>query len=85
MHKLLVTAGAAALLAASSFAAYAADATGAIQTIDATAGTVTLADGTVYVLPAGFDAASFQVGDEVKITYEEADGKMNATTVEPAS
>ena len=85
MHKLLVTAGAAALLAASSFAAYAADATGAIQSIDATAGTVTLADGTVYVLPAGFDSAAFKVGDQVKITYEEADGKMNATLVEPAS
>jgi hypothetical protein len=25
------------------------------------------------------------VGDQVKITYDEADGKMNATMVEPAS
>ena len=85
MHKLLVSAGAAALLAASSIAAFAADATGAIQSIDATAGTVTLEDGTVYVLPAGFDSATFKVGDQVKITYDEADGKMTATEIVPAS
>ena len=86
MRRLLVATSAAALLAASSFAAYAEDASGAVQSIDTTAGTVTLADGQVYVLPAGFDAASIAVGDEVTITYEAgADGQMTATTVAPAS
>ena len=86
MRRLLVATSAAALLAASSFAAYAEDASGAVQSIDTTAGTVTLADGQVYVLPADFDAASIAVGDEVTITYEAgADGQMTATTVAPAS
>jgi hypothetical protein len=85
MRKLMVAAGAAALLAASTISAFAAEATGAISSIDTTAGTVTLEDGTVYVLPAGFDAATISVGDQVKITYDEADGKMTATMVEPAS
>jgi len=85
MRKLIVAVGAAALFAASSMAALAADATGAIQSIDTTTNTVTLSDGTVYVLPAGFDAASIKVGDNVTITFEEADGKMTATEVVPAS
>jgi hypothetical protein len=86
MRRLLVATSAAALLAASSFAAYAEDAKGAVQSIDTTAGTVTLADGQVYVLPEGFDAASIAVGDEVTITYEAgADGQMTATVVTPSS
>ena len=85
MRKSMVAVGAAALFAASSMAALAADATGAIQSIDTAANTVTLADGTVYVLPAGFDAASVKVGDNITITFEEADGKMTATEVVPAS
>jgi hypothetical protein len=86
MRKLLVATSAAAMLAASSFAAFAEDATGAVQSIDTTAGTVTLADGSVYVLPAGFDAASIAVGDEVTITYEAgADGQMTATAITPSS
>ena len=85
MRKLMIAIGAAALFAASSVAALAADATGAIQSIDTAASTVTLADGTVYVLPAGFDAASIKVGDNVTITFDEADGKMTATGVVPAS
>lgn len=85
MRKLLIAAGAAALLAASSIAALAADATGAIKSVDAAANTVTLEDGTIYVLPAGFDAASIKVGDKVTITFDEADGKMTATVVVPAS
>jgi len=84
MNKLVTAATAAALLAASSFAAFAAEVTGAITSVDATAGTVTLDDGRVYVLPADFDLASLQAGAQVKIIYEEVDGKLTITTVEPA-
>jgi hypothetical protein len=74
------------MLAASSVAAFAEEASGAIQSIDTTAGTVTLADGQTFVLPAGFDTASVAVGDEVTITYEQgADGQMTATAVTPSS
>jgi Cu/Ag efflux protein CusF len=85
MRKLMVAAGAAALLAASTFAAMATEATGAIKSIDMTARTVTLEDGKVYVLPTGFDTASIKVGDKVKINFDEAGGKMTATEVMPAS
>lgn len=86
MRKLMMAAGAAALLAASSLSAYAAEATGQITAIDPAAGTVTLADGQVFQLPAEFDAASLQVGQDVTITYEEgADGSMTASAVTPNS
>jgi hypothetical protein len=85
MRKLMAAAGAAAILAATSFGALAAEATGAIASVDATAGTVTLDNGSTYTLPSTVDAASLTVGSQVKITYDEADGKMTATMVEPAS
>lgn len=84
MRKMMVTAGAAALLAASSLAALAAEATGAIASIDTTSGTVTLDSGQTFMLPSSVDAASLQIGEQVTVTYEEgADGSMSATTVTP--
>ena len=86
MRKLMVAASAAALLAASSFAAFAEEASGAITAIDPAAGTVTLADGNTYTLPTPEDAASLQVGQEVTITFEEgSDGSKMATEVAPSS
>ena len=84
MRKLMIAAGAAALLAASSISSYAAEASGAITAIDPAAKTVTLADGKVYKLPAEFDAAQLQVGQDVTITYDEgSDGSMTASAVTP--
>jgi ABC-type sugar transport system substrate-binding protein len=86
MHKLMVALTAGTMLAASSVAALAAEASGAISSIDPTAGTVTLDSGETFVLPAGFDAASLQVGDQVTITYDEgAGGEMQASDVAPSS
>lgn len=86
MRKLIIAASAAAMLAASTVAGYAAEAKGAITAIDPAAGTVTLADGQVFKLPAEFDAASLQVGQDVTITYEQgADGSMAASAVTPNS
>jgi hypothetical protein len=84
MRKLMIAASAAALIAASSAVALAAEATGAIASVDPAAGTVTLDSGQTFTLPASVDAASLQVGQQVKITYEEADGKMTASEVAPA-
>ena len=85
MNRLMIAASAAALLVASSFAAFAAEATGAITAIDPTALTVTLDDGNTYALPASVDVATLAVGAKVKITFDEADGKKTATAVEPAA
>jgi hypothetical protein len=85
MRKLMIAAGAAAMLAASSLAAFAEEAKGTIQSIDTAAGTVTLADGQTFKLPAEFDAASLQVGQDVTITWEAgADGAMEASAVTPS-
>ena len=86
MKKLMIAAGAASLLAMSSLAAFADEAQGSITSVDPTAMTVTLDDGNTYGLPASIDAASLQVGEKVKIEYsKDADGKMTATAVTPAS
>ncbi len=85
MNKLMIAASAAALFAVSSVAALAAEASGAIASVDTAAGTVTLDSGQTFSLPASLDAASLQVGQQVMITYEEsADGKMSASEVAPA-
>ena len=82
MNKVLTAASAVALLVASSLSALAAEASGTIASIDASAGTVTLEDGQTFVLPADVDAASLNAGAEVTITYEESsDGKLNASEV----
>ena len=84
MKNLTIAASAAALLAASSLAALAAEANGAIKSVDASAGTVTLDSGQTFILPASLDAASLQVGENVTVTYEQsADGKMKASEVAP--
>jgi Cu/Ag efflux protein CusF len=84
MKKLMLAAGAAALLAASSLAAFAADVTGSITAVDATAMTVTLDDGKIYALPQDFDVATLKQGEKVLISYEEQDGKLVITRVEPS-
>jgi len=84
MKKLMIAASAAALFATMSIA-FAAEATGVISNVDATAGTVTLDNGQTYALPASVAAADLKVGAKVKITYDDAGGKMTATAVAPAS
>ena len=43
---------------------------GTIKTIDAKAGSVTLSDGTVYMLPSGFKLDTFKVGEKVSISWD---------------
>ena len=83
MKKLVIAAGAAVLLAMSSLAALADEASGSITDIDDSAMTVTLDDGNTYALPADVDPASLQVGDKVTVEYtKDADGKLVASTVD---
>jgi Cu/Ag efflux protein CusF len=81
MRKLITAVAAAALLSTASLA-YAAEASGSIQSIDTAAGTITLDNGDVFKLPAAFDVASLQVGAKVKIVFEEQDGQKVASSVE---
>jgi Cu/Ag efflux protein CusF len=65
MRKLLVPAAAAALLATSalSFAATAQHATGTVKAYDAKAQTLTLADGSTYMLPKVFKNPGLKAGE----------------------
>jgi Cu/Ag efflux protein CusF len=85
MKKMMTPVVAGFALLAATFA-YAADATGAIKSIDATAKTVTLDDNKVYALPASVDITKLKVGDKVKVTFTtDAAGKNTATAVAAAT
>jgi Cu/Ag efflux protein CusF len=86
MKKLVIAAGAAALLAASSFAALADEASGTIASIDNASGSVTLNDGKVYFLPQTVAATNLKVGDKVTITFSaDSTGKMMASDLKPSA
>ena len=71
---------AAGLLTLSS-AAFAADATGTVKSVDAKAGTVTLDDGVTYLLPVTVKADTVKAGSKVKVTYDKSGGKMVASQI----
>jgi hypothetical protein len=78
-----------ALVAASliglASAAYAADATGAIKTLDAAKNVVTLDNGATYDIVKGVDLSGFKVGEKVKVTYTQSGKMMNASAITPAA
>jgi Cu/Ag efflux protein CusF len=81
MRKSLVTAAlAASFLTTAAFAASITE-TGAIKLLDATKHQVTLADGKVFQVPAGWKFADYKVGEKVKVTYELQNGKMMASEI----
>lgn len=52
---------------------------GTIKALDAKAHTVTLADGSVYQLPASFKITDFKAGEKVKVTWQ-LKGKLHEAT-----
>ena len=82
MNKIVSTASAVALLALSSLPAFAAQASGKIASVDATAKTVTLDNGQMFDLSSSVDAASLKPGEQVTITYEQSsNGKLTASNI----
>ncbi|WP_438749638.1 DUF1344 domain-containing protein [Pararhizobium sp. O133] len=66
-----------------SSAAFAANtATGTVRAFDAK--TLTLKDGTSYMLPASFKDPGIKVGEKVKVAYDMIGKKHQATAVTPA-
>lgn len=59
--------------------------TGAIKAIDPAAMTITLADGSVYVLPKGDKADQFKVGEKVTLTWTMVGTQHQVDTIAPAS
>jgi hypothetical protein len=60
----------AVMFAAAGVEVQAEEVSGTIQNIDAASHTVTLADGTTYLLPGVIDSASLQIGSNVTIEFE---------------
>lgn len=84
MRNLIAPAVFAAFIAASPLAFAAQQSTGTIKSIDTTAMTLTLNDGTVYYLPKGFNASSLRAGEKVQISWNMQNGQHDAVTVTAA-
>jgi hypothetical protein len=71
MRKLLVPAAAAAVLATSALAFAAAQHTdGTIKTVDMKMSSLTLADGTAFVLPKKFKDPGLKAGEKVSVMWD---------------
>lgn len=71
MRKLVVPAAAAAILATSALAFAAAQHTdGTIKTFDSKAMSLTLADGTAFMLPKHFKDPGLKAGEKVSVTWD---------------
>lgn len=82
MRALLVPVAVAASLSLAP-AAFAAtkSASGAIKAYDAKAHSLTLSDGTTYMLPAKLKTPGLKVGEKVQISFDTKAGAHNATAV----
>ena len=69
-----------ALLATAAVAA-ALSATGVIKDVNMKKDSITLMDGSVYILAEGFEAETFKAGENVTIVYSLKNGKMIASSV----
>lgn len=83
MYKVFGAVVAASLIGLAG-AAYAADATGKIKTLDPAKDMVTLDNGATYDLTKGVSLSGFKVGEKVKITYTQSGKMMNASAITPA-
>ncbi len=75
MKKLLLALG--ATLAFSGLA-FAGEAEGTVQNVDANAKTVTLEDGTIWQAGEGVDVSTLAAGDTIKVTYDDATKMITA-------
>ena len=64
--------------------ALAADVSGDITSVDNTANTITLKDGSVYTSPKDVDISKFKVGEKVNISYDKSGDKMMITKIKEA-
>lgn len=84
MRTLVGAVLATALLGAAS-AAYAADATGKIKSLDMTKAMVTLDNGSSYWAPKSVKLSDFKIGQKVTVSYTKAGDKMDVTSIKPAT
>ena len=73
MRKFLLAAASVGFMTATN--AYAAETTGTVRSVNTKSDSITLSDGKVYMLPEGIEAESIKVGERVKITFSQRNGK----------
>jgi Cu/Ag efflux protein CusF len=71
---------AASLLATMAFAANM-SASGVIKSVSTKGDSITLVDGSVYILKEGSEAEDFKAGEKVAIVFVKTNGKMMASSV----
>ena len=65
-------------------AAYAAEITATVRSVDTKSDSITLSDGKVYVLPEGIEAESIKVGEKVKLTFTPSKGSNRVSSLAKA-
>lgn len=81
MRALTIPAVTAIFLASHALAFAAENVTGTIKSLDLSAHTVTLDNGTVYTLPSDFKDPGLKTGQKVSISWEMMDGKHMVDSV----
>lgn len=79
MRSILFPAALILAVASGSFAFASTTTEGTIKAIDMKTNQITLSDGTIYMLPAGFKDATLKVGEKVSIAWD-LKGKVNEAT-----
>jgi len=67
------------------YAAQAADATGAIKSIDTAKDMVTLDNGSTFMVSKSVKLSDLKVGEKVKVTYTMSGKDMDASAIQPAT
>jgi Protein of unknown function (DUF1344) len=67
------------------YTANAADATGAIKSIDTAKDMITLDNGSTYMVPKSVKLSEFKVGEKVTVSYSVMGKDMDATAIKPAT
>lgn len=80
MKKLVTAALAGAMFAGSVVASLAAVAQGVVANVDTETRTITLEDGSNWVVADSVDLEAIAAGDKIQVTYD--DGTQNVTAVE---
>lgn len=83
--RILIGAVAATAILGAASAAFAADTTGVVKSIDMKTDMVTLSDGMAYTAAKGVSLSNVKVGEKVAVTYSQKGKAMEATMIKPAA
>jgi hypothetical protein len=83
--RILASAVVATSILGAATAAFAADTTGVVKSIDMKKDMFTLSNGMTYDAAKGVDLANVKIGERVAVTYAQQGKAMDATLVKPAT